>query len=124
MVRPGIYGTCAISGRGDTPSTKDSPARLRFQPVLEDGIYYFGFNGMDGKDILVYEEPREIRVRVSTESRIAELYNYPNPTEGETAFTFLLTGVEPPQEVEVKIYTVAGRLIRKLGYPASSMRIG
>ena len=77
---------------------------------------------MDGKDILVYEEPREIRVRVSTESRIAELYNYPNPTEGETAFTFLLTGVEPPQEVEVKIYTVAGRLIRKLGYPASSMR--
>lgn len=107
-----------------TPSTKDAPARLRFQPVLEDGIYYFGFNGMDGKDIMVYEEPREIRVRVSTENRIAELYNYPNPTEGETAFTFLLTGVEPPQEVEVKVYTVAGRLIRKLSYPASSMRIG
>jgi hypothetical protein len=107
-----------------TPSTKSSPAMLRFQPMLEDGIYYFGFNGTDGKEVPVYEEAPELRLRVSTESRIDELFNYPNPFAGETSFTFRLTGMEPPQELSVKIYTVAGRLIRVLDYPASSMRIG
>ncbi len=108
-----------------TPSTKESPATLRFQPHLDDGVYYFGFNARDGKDVPVYEdEVPEIMVRVSTEGRIAELYNFPNPFQRETAFTFLLTGAEPPQDIEVKIYTVAGRMIRRLAFPASSMRIG
>ncbi|MBN1448909.1 MAG: hypothetical protein JXA28_13350, partial [Bacteroidetes bacterium] len=107
-----------------TPSSKDAPATLRFQPVLEDGIYYFGFNARDGKDVAVYDEVPELMVRVSTESRLAELYNYPNPFQDETAFTFLLTGAEMPQDVEVKIYTVSGRLIRRLSYPGLSMRIG
>jgi hypothetical protein len=107
-----------------TPATKDQPATLRFQPTFEDGIYYFGFNAEDAKKTPVYDDVPEVRLRVSTQSRIAELYNYPNPFDHETSFTFLLTGAEPPREVEVKVYTVAGRLIRKLSYPASTMRIG
>ncbi len=107
-----------------TPATKDQPATLRFQPTLKDGIYYFGFNAEDAKKTPVYDEVPEVRLRVSTQSRIAELYNYPNPFDGETSFTFLLTGTDPPQETEVKIYTVAGRLIRRISYPASTMRIG
>ncbi|MFA6233205.1 MAG: C25 family cysteine peptidase [Bacteroidota bacterium] len=107
-----------------TPATNNQPATLRFQPTLKDGIYYFGFNAEDAKKTKVYDEVKEVRLRVSTQSRIAELYNYPNPFQGETSFTFLLTGMEPPKEVEVKIYTVAGRLIRKISYPASSMRVG
>ncbi|MDX9759811.1 MAG: C25 family cysteine peptidase [Bacteroidota bacterium] len=107
-----------------TPATKEQPATLRFQPTLADGIYYFGFNAEDAKNTPVYDEVPEIRVRVSTDNRIAEVYNFPNPFQNETAFTFLLTGAEPPREVEVKVYTVAGRLIRTLSYPASSMRIG
>jgi hypothetical protein len=107
-----------------TPSTKENPATLLFQPQLADGVYYFGFNGFDGKDVPVYEDAPELRLRVSTENRIEQLYNYPNPFAGETSFTFLLTGVEPPRDLRVKIYTVAGRLIRVLSYPATSMRIG
>jgi hypothetical protein len=107
-----------------TAGTREQPATLRFQPTLEDGIYYFGFNAEDAKRTPVHDQVPEVRVRVSTQSRLAELYNYPNPFQTETSFTFLLTGFEPPQEVEVKVYTVAGRLIRKLSYPASSMRIG
>jgi hypothetical protein len=107
-----------------TPASKDQPATLRFQPTLKDGIYYFGFNAEDAKKTPVYDEVKEVRLRVSTQSRIAEMYNYPNPFKGETSFTFLLTGMEPPQELEVKVYTVAGRLIRRISYPASSMRVG
>jgi len=107
-----------------TPATKDQPATLRFQPSLEDGIYYFGFNAEDAKQTPVYDDVPEVRLHVSTKSSIDEMYNYPNPFQRETSFTFRLTGVEPPQEVEVKVYTVAGRLIRHLTYPASAMRIG
>jgi len=111
-------------GASFTPSTKSSPAVLRFQPNLPDGEYYFGFNATDGNRQRVYEQDLEIRVRVSTQSRISELYNYPNPFTDETSFTFLLTGQEAPEEVQVKVYTVAGRLIRTLYYPRTSLRIG
>lgn len=109
-----------------TPATKEQPATLRFQPTLSDGIYYFGFNAEDAKRTPVYDniQDSEVRLRISTQSRLAELYNFPNPFSNGTAFTFLLTGIEPPQEMEIKVYTVAGRLIRVLTYPASSMRIG
>ncbi|MCB2203826.1 hypothetical protein KQI65_03690 [bacterium] len=108
-----------------TPSTKSTPAILRFQLELADGIYYFGFNGVDAKSVPVYEdEVPELRLIVSTENRIAEMYNYPNPFTNETSFTFLLTGAEPPQELKVKVYTVAGRLIRVLDFPPTSMHIG
>ncbi len=107
-----------------TPSTRETPAVLRFQPNLADGEYYFGFNAVDGNNQRVYDEDLEIRVKVSSQNRIAELYNYPNPSQGETSFTFLLTGADAPEEVQVKVYTVAGRLIRTLSYPASSVRIG
>jgi hypothetical protein len=107
-----------------TPSTRETPAVLRFQPNLADGEYYFGFNATDGNDQKVYEEDLEIRVRVSSQSRIAEMYNYPNPFSGETQFTFLLTGAGVPEEIQVKVYTVAGRLIRTMTYPPTAVRIG
>jgi hypothetical protein len=107
-----------------TPSTRETPAVLRFQPLLADGEYYFGFNAMDGADQRVYEEDLEIYLRVSSQSRITELYNYPNPFAGETSFTFLLTGADVPDEVQVKVYTIAGRLIRTMTWPATSLRIG
>ena len=109
-----------------TPSTREQPATLRFQPSLAEGIHYFGFNAEDAKRTPVYDniEDSEVRLRVSAQHRIDELYNYPNPFTDGTMFTFLLTGLEPPQEMEIKVYTVAGRLIRKLSYPPSAMRIG
>lgn len=45
---------------------------------------------------------------------LKEVLNYPNPFEDETTFTFFLNR---DAEVEVKIYTVAGQLIKKLEYP-------
>jgi flagellar hook assembly protein FlgD len=48
---------------------------------------------------------------VSSEPKILDLYNYPNPFSGYTYFTFKLTQI--PDELKIKIYTVAGRLIRE-----------
>ncbi len=107
-----------------TPSVGNTPAMLRFQPQLADGEYYFGFNARDGNDQLAFVEDLEVLVRVTTANRITQLYNYPNPIVGATDFTFILTGSTPPDEVQVKIFTVAGRLIRTLNYPGSATRIG
>ena len=43
--------------------------------------------------------------------QITELMNYPNPFRDQTAFTFFLNA---EAEVEIKIYTLSGRLIRTL----------
>ena len=54
---------------------------------------------------------------VFTENDITDVYNYPNPFARTTHFTFLLKGENKPDELNIKVYTIAGRLIRdiKLG---------
>ena len=41
-------------------------------------------------------------------------------TSGETYFTFKLTQI--PDELKIKIYTIAGRLIKEISIPASDLR--
>jgi len=51
-------------------------------------------------------------VQVTEELQLREVMNYPNPFQRETDFTFVLT--QPAEEVRIKIYTVAGRLLQTL----------
>jgi len=53
------------------------------------------------------------------EANIIDVYNYPNPFKSNTHFTFRLT--QKPDELKIKIYTVAGRLIRELLIPAVNL---
>jgi flagellar hook assembly protein FlgD len=53
-------------------------------------------------------------VQVSYAFTIRDLYNIPNPTKGETYFTFMLFGQNNPSSCRIKIYTVAGRLIKQI----------
>ena len=47
------------------------------------------------------------------------MYNYPNPTNGVTYFTFKLTQI--PDEIKIKIYTIAGRLIKEIRTPRANL---
>jgi hypothetical protein len=49
---------------------------------------------------------------------IKNVFNYPNPFTLETYFTFILT--DYADEVEIKIYTISGRLIQDLFVPPQS----
>ncbi|MCX6121364.1 MAG: C25 family cysteine peptidase [Ignavibacteriales bacterium] len=49
---------------------------------------------------------------------IRNVFNYPNPFASETYFTFLLTNYA--DEVEIKIYTISGRLIQDILVPPQS----
>ncbi len=45
---------------------------------------------------------------------IVDIYNYPNPFKGDTYFTFELRGSNMPDEISIRIFTIAGRLIREI----------
>jgi hypothetical protein len=49
---------------------------------------------------------------------IRNVFNYPNPFASETYFTFILT--DYVDELEIKIYTISGRLIQDIVVPPQS----
>jgi hypothetical protein len=63
-------------------------------------------------------------VNVYTEDQLLDVYNYPNPFSDGTNFTFQIRGKEYPQSVGVKIYTVAGRLIKEIETDVSKIHFG
>jgi hypothetical protein len=63
-------------------------------------------------------------VNVSSEYHILKLFNYPNPFRSETDFTFVLTGSAAPEEVSIRIFTIAGRKIRQITIPAGGAQVG
>jgi flagellar hook assembly protein FlgD len=52
-------------------------------------------------------------VSSTTDLEMANVVNYPNPFSRSTTFTFQRNS-EDPIDVEIKIYTIAGRLIQHL----------
>ena len=57
---------------------------------------------------------------VSDELKLMDVYNYPNPFSSQTFFTFNLTKI--PDELKIKVYTIAGRLIKEINVPSSELR--
>ena len=47
--------------------------------------------------------------------KVEQVFNFPNPTPGATMFTFQ---IRQPADVTIKVFTVAGRLIKTIAAPA------
>ena len=62
-------------------------------------------------------------VRAATETGIFNALNVPNPFARSTTFTFQRSSTDPV-DVEIKVYTVAGRLIQVLEAMAITDRVG
>ncbi|MBL0176761.1 MAG: hypothetical protein IPP94_16125 [Ignavibacteria bacterium] len=116
--------TVSTAGLQFTPMTSTVPALLQWTPALETGEHVFRFNARDASGNPALSEDLIVRVLVDLDGKILDLTNYPNPFADATAFVFTLTGSEPPDVVEVKLYTVTGRLIRRLAAGREQLRIG
>lgn len=84
-------------------------------PELKSGMNKFSVilkADADGYDTVNYD------LNVNEGLSVSEIYNYPNPMKNETDFIFSISGSIIPEMVKIKIYTVTGRLIRNLEYPA------
>ncbi|MHB8580996.1 MAG: C25 family cysteine peptidase [Ignavibacteriaceae bacterium] len=81
-------------------------------PTLADGNYTLTVKGKNALGRSVDSTGISRNFVVSSKFNIQEVYNYPNPFSGGTYFTFKLP--QMPDELDIFIYTVAGRLIKKI----------
>ena len=114
----GVTGNSAVS----TARAMDDPT---FSPLLANGTHELRVrvsqqNASGTLDTVV----QRLIVTVTDQYKILQMFNYPNPFGADTWFTFVITGNTPPEELTVRIYTVAGRKIREIRSSPGSMQVG
>jgi hypothetical protein len=97
---------------------------IKYQIDLEDGVYDIT---AECTDVNGNYAGRTIEIKVNSNFDVLNLANYPNPirsvtidqkNENRTRFTYVLT--DDADDVSMKIYTVAGRLVKEFkNLPAS-----
>ena len=82
---------------------------VEYSPELSDGSHSLKISSMNS--LSVKAPDINIDFTVSSVPKILYLYNYPNPFSSDTYFTFKLTQI--PDQLKIRIFTVAGRLIKQ-----------
>ena len=102
----------------------NSKAVVTWTPKLEDGSHTLTVFVKDSSGNPFNSSQMVYRFNVFNNPDLLQVYNYPNPFKDKTDFTFEVRGVIPPEELKIKIFTVAGRLIKEIVLPGSSLQIG
>jgi hypothetical protein len=102
----------------------NSRATITWNPKLKDGQHTLDLLAKDVSGNYTDSTATHLNFQVYNQSDIIDVFNYPNPFRDNTDFTFQLTGSTIPDELRVKIYTVAGRQIREINIPVSDVKIG
>jgi hypothetical protein len=98
---------------------------VRFTPRLARGTHEVRVRTIDRLsrgDLDTLEQ--SVLVEVNPSLGVRDVFNYPNPFAGDTYFTFTLTGDQVPDQVNIRIFTVAGRKVKEIMVPGTTMRIG
>jgi hypothetical protein len=109
----------------DRKASVESGDDLTFSPQLSNGLHELmvrivEVNSLGSLDTI----EQGATVNVLDRMRILQLYTYPNPFAKDTYFTFVLTGDRRPEELNIRIFTIAGRRIREIAVPQSQLQIG
>ncbi|MEO8665006.1 MAG: C25 family cysteine peptidase [Ignavibacteria bacterium] len=99
------------------PDTRFLQATVTYKPTLTAGEHKFRYVATDITGN--FADSIVNNVIVDDNLRIHDIANYPNPIRTETNFMFNLSGEFNPTSCKVKIYTVAGRLVREINTPAN-----
>jgi len=102
----------------------NSQAVITWTPAIPDGNHTLTVYGQDASGNSVDSVSHLYNFSVFSTPDLLNVFNYPNPFKNDTYFTFELHGVQPPEEFKIKVFTVAGRLIRDLSVPKSLLKIG
>ncbi|MGA8264249.1 MAG: FlgD immunoglobulin-like domain containing protein, partial [Ignavibacteriaceae bacterium] len=86
-------------------------------PELSDGSHSLTISSMNSLSVKAPDVNKDFAV--SSEPKILDLYNYPNPFSSDTYFTFKLTQI--PDQLKIRIFTVAGRLIKQFTLNSSNL---
>ncbi|MFH0734002.1 MAG: C25 family cysteine peptidase [bacterium] len=113
-----IYRSQLDSSVYDTASRR---VVYKITPELSDGEHQIRVSGENIIGNIEETSGYQKSFVVSSEAKILYAYNYPNPFVDDTYFTFKLTQI--PDELNIRIYTVAGRLIKKFDIKQSDLTI-
>ena len=102
----------------------NSTAYLTWNPTLKDGTHYLEILARDASLNYFDTTAYKIWFVVSNKNELKEIFNYPNPFTEGTYFTFNMTGTKKPEEIKIKVYTIAGRLIKNLEIPTEPLKFG
>jgi hypothetical protein len=116
-----------LGGNADSlfaPANGSQNALVTFRPQLQSGEHVLSVQVSDVAGNVADTTAFRVTFRVETEPGLRDVYNYPNPFARETQFTFNLVGSKVPDQLRIKIYSLAGRLIQELTAWSSDLRIG
>ncbi len=88
---------------------------VRFSPKLQEGLNTLNLVSNRGE---TYDTLKFV-LNVTSEVSFRDIFNYPNPMKDNTTFTFNITGADSPGEFRIKIYSVAGRVIKEIVAPGN-----
>ena len=92
-------------------------ATVIFKPILTDGDHEFKYIFYDNSGN--YGDTLKYILTVNPQLKIYNLYSFPNPMKSQTSFVFSLSGNSIPNICKIKIFTVAGRLVKVINATAN-----
>ncbi|MCZ7558275.1 MAG: C25 family cysteine peptidase [Bacteroidia bacterium] len=110
--------------RYTAPTNGEEKVQVLYTPELKDGLHFLAVSGKDATGNAADTIPYQVRFYVSSTARIDQVLPWPSPTRGPVDFTYRCAGTDAPEAAEVRIYTVAGRLIRRIEAESGDLRIG
>jgi len=124
-----FYNNRQLSFDSDSLSLSSTPfpnsqAIIGWNPKLNNGRHTMEILARDASGNYFDTTSYSLSFEVNDENTLYNVYNYPNPFKDETFFTFTLTGNDLPREFIIKVFTVAGRMIREIKVPVSELRFG
>lgn len=104
----------------------NNSCKIIYKPVfVNDGLYRLRVQAKDMSENMSGVNDYVIDFKIITKSSITHLLNYPNPFSTSTRFVFELTGSEIPDDMQIEIFTISGKLVKKIFlYELGSIRIG
>lgn len=101
-------------------SASNPKAVAIYKPQLANGEYRLKVTAKNTAGNFA-DIPDSIKIFVvSDQLKVLDLYNYPNPFRTDTYFTFKLPQI--PEIMRIKIYTVAGRLIKNIEISGTELK--
>jgi hypothetical protein len=102
----------------------NSKVIVTWTPKLEDGRHVLEVLAKDASGNFFDSTSSRSVFNVFNNPDLLQVYNYPNPFSDNTYFTFEIRGNTPPEEVKIKVFTVAGRLIKEFLLNSAALQIG
>jgi hypothetical protein len=96
------------------PTNKQLQATVIYKPSLADGEHDFMYVAYDAANN--YADTVRYILKVNPALKIFDLYTYPNPMKNQTSFIFNLSGSSVPNLSKIKIFSVAGRLVKTINF--------